>query len=177
MWRQLSSGSRNAARSLATKSVVVTGGSRGIGAAISRRLADEGWAVAVNYRSNSAAAEQVVRDISSTGGTAVAMQGDLSSEAGVGAFFASFDLAGLPPLTSLVNNAGVLVPLPSPSVLLLLSTAAVWCTVVILPPRWCAPIVFPTLSLVPYCRNRGPSCSFQALNWSMWQTRLSSTSR
>ena len=78
--------------------------------------------MALNYRSNSAAAE-VVRAISSTGGTAVAMQGDLSPEATVSAFFASFDLAGLPPLSCFRCTV------------FSVSTAAVWCTVVIAPPR------------------------------------------
>lgn len=89
--------------------VVVTGGGRGIGAAICRKLAADGFAVLVNYGSSQQAAEAVVQDIVAAGGTARAVQADVSSESGVGKLFSEFDTSGLPPLVGLVNNAGIAV--------------------------------------------------------------------
>ncbi len=88
------------------RSVIVTGGSRGIGAACSLWCARRGWAVAVNYTRDAAAAEAVVRRIREAGGTAIAVQGDVAEEADV---LRLFDTAAreLPPLGALVNNAGV----------------------------------------------------------------------
>jgi NAD(P)-dependent dehydrogenase (short-subunit alcohol dehydrogenase family) len=86
--------------------VLVTGGSRGIGAATSLLCARAGWAVAVNYTHDAAAAQAVVDTIVAAGGTAVAMQADVADEAQVLTLFAHID-AELPPLTGLVNNAGV----------------------------------------------------------------------
>jgi len=62
-----------------TKSVVVTGGSRGIGRAIATRLAHDGFAVVVNYAGNAAKAEEVVAEIKTTGGQAIAVQGDVAN--------------------------------------------------------------------------------------------------
>ncbi len=88
------------------KVLLVTGGSRGIGAATALLAAQKGWAVAVNYTANSLAADQVVRDIRAAGGTAIAVQADVSHE---GQVLAMFDkvTAKLGPLTGLVNNAGI----------------------------------------------------------------------
>lgn len=87
--------------------VIVTGGSRGIGAAICRRVAAEGYAVAVNYASNRALADGVVADIAAAGGRAAAFGGDVSAEADVIHLFAEAQ-AQLGPLYGLVNNAGIL---------------------------------------------------------------------
>jgi 3-oxoacyl-[acyl-carrier protein] reductase len=85
---------------------LVTGGGRGIGAAICRRLAAEGHAVVVNYTSNRAAARSVVDEINGTGGTAVAIGADVADPSRVDELFAeSARLLGPP--TILVNNAGV----------------------------------------------------------------------
>jgi NAD(P)-dependent dehydrogenase (short-subunit alcohol dehydrogenase family) len=86
--------------------LLITGGSRGIGAATARLAARRGWAVAVNYASQAAAADEVVRAITAEGGRAIAVQGDVGDEAQVLAMFAQVD-AELGPLTGLVNNAGV----------------------------------------------------------------------
>lgn len=88
------------------KVLLVTGGSRGIGAATARLAARRGWAVAVNYASNSLAADEVVRDIRAGGGSAIAVQADVADEAQVLKLFERID-ARLGPLTGLVNNAGV----------------------------------------------------------------------
>lgn len=85
---------------------LVTGASRGIGAATSLSLVQAGYAVAVNYRDNSLAADEVVRQIRALGGNAIAVKADVAVEAEVLAMFAKVD-AKLGPLTALVNNAGV----------------------------------------------------------------------
>jgi NAD(P)-dependent dehydrogenase (short-subunit alcohol dehydrogenase family) len=86
--------------------LVVTGGSRGIGAATAELAAARGWAVAVNYLSRADAAEAVVTSIAGRGGRAVAVQADVSTEDGVAALFAAAH-AELGPVTALVNNAGI----------------------------------------------------------------------
>ncbi|KRC28650.1 SDR family oxidoreductase [Acidovorax sp. Root219] len=88
------------------KVALITGGSRGIGAATAVLAARQGWAVAVNYLANQAAAEAVVRQIRAQGGQAIAVQGDVAHEEQVLAMFAAVD-AQLGRLTALVNNAGV----------------------------------------------------------------------
>ena len=88
------------------RSVLVTGGSRGIGAATCVLAAARGWAVGVNYTHDAAAAESVVARIVGAGGTAVAIRADVADEAQVLAMFAALDRA-LPALGALVNNAGV----------------------------------------------------------------------
>lgn len=88
------------------KVLLVTGGSRGIGAATARLAARQGWAVAVNYTANAPAADAVVRAIRADGGKAITVQADVADEAQVLAMFAKVD-AELGRLTGLVNNAGV----------------------------------------------------------------------
>ena len=85
---------------------LITGGSRGIGAATALLAAQKGFAVAVNYTANALAADEVVRQILAGGGTAITVQGDVGIEADILAMFDKVD-AKLGPLTALVNNAGV----------------------------------------------------------------------
>jgi NAD(P)-dependent dehydrogenase (short-subunit alcohol dehydrogenase family) len=86
--------------------LVVTGAGRGIGAAVARLAAAQGYAVAVNYARDRAGAESVVREIGAAGGRALALPGDVSVEGDVLALFAEA-VARLGPLVGLVNNAGV----------------------------------------------------------------------
>jgi NAD(P)-dependent dehydrogenase (short-subunit alcohol dehydrogenase family) len=86
--------------------VLVTGGSRGIGAATALLAARRGYGVAVNYTSNSLAADEVVRQIRAGGGSAITVQADVADEAQVMAMFEKVD-AKLGRLDALVNNAGV----------------------------------------------------------------------
>ncbi|SCK36210.1 NAD(P)-dependent dehydrogenase, short-chain alcohol dehydrogenase family [Variovorax sp. HW608] len=88
------------------KVLLVTGGSRGIGAATALLAAKRGFAVAVNYTSNSLAADEVVRAIRADGGTAITVKADVGVEAQVLAMFDKVD-AKLGRLTALVNNAGI----------------------------------------------------------------------
>jgi NAD(P)-dependent dehydrogenase (short-subunit alcohol dehydrogenase family) len=88
------------------KVLLVTGASRGIGAATAQLAAQDGWAVAVNYTANSLAADEVVRAIRATGGRAISVQADVADEAQVLRMFETLD-AKLGRLTGLVNNAGV----------------------------------------------------------------------
>jgi len=89
------------------RTVLVTGGSRGIGAATAWKCAQHGWAVAVNYARERDAAERIVDRILATGGQARALQADVADEAQVLKMFAAID-AEMPPLGALVNNAGVI---------------------------------------------------------------------
>jgi NAD(P)-dependent dehydrogenase (short-subunit alcohol dehydrogenase family) len=84
---------------------VVTGASRGIGAATALLLARDGWAVCIGYRTERAQAEGVVRACEAAGVAAVAVGADVSTAAGVDALFAVADELG--PLGALVNNAGI----------------------------------------------------------------------
>ena len=86
--------------------LLVTGGGRGIGAAVARLGAAAGYTVCVNYRSNAVAAEAVVAEIERAGGRAMAVQADVAREDQVARLFNAVD-AELPPLTALVNNAGI----------------------------------------------------------------------
>lgn len=86
--------------------LLVTGGSRGIGAATAILAARKGYAVAVNYTRAEAAADEVVRTIRAAGGKAVAIQGDVADEQQVLSLFREVD-AKLGRLTALVNNAGI----------------------------------------------------------------------
>jgi 3-oxoacyl-[acyl-carrier protein] reductase len=85
---------------------LVTGASRGIGAAIAKALASEGWPVGVNYRSDAESAEAVVREITEAGGRAIAVQADISDPEAAEALFARLE-EELGPVLVLVNNAGV----------------------------------------------------------------------
>jgi len=88
------------------KVLLVTGASRGIGAATALLAARQGWSVAVNYAANSLAADEVVRAIRATGGHAITVQADVADEAQVLRMFETID-AKLGRLNGLVNNAGV----------------------------------------------------------------------
>jgi NAD(P)-dependent dehydrogenase (short-subunit alcohol dehydrogenase family) len=88
------------------KVLLVTGGSRGIGAATALLAARNGWSVAVNYTANSLAADEVVRQIRASGGQAMSIQADVADEAQVLRMFEHID-AKLGRLSGLVNNAGV----------------------------------------------------------------------
>ena len=98
--------STNITKKLAGKVAVVTGASKGIGAAIARHLAAEGAAVVVNYASSKTGADKVVAEITVAGGQAVAVQGDVSKKADISRLFAEtkkyFGRVDI-----LVNNAGV----------------------------------------------------------------------
>jgi 3-oxoacyl-[acyl-carrier protein] reductase len=85
---------------------IVTGASRGIGRAIAVRLARDGYAIAVNYRSNRQAADEVVREIEQSGGQAIAMQADIGLAADR-ARLVEETLARFGRLDVLVNNAGI----------------------------------------------------------------------
>lgn len=87
---------------------IVTGGSRGIGAATAQLAASRGYAVAITYRERSSDADAVVASIHAAGGQALAVRSDVGSEADVVGAFEAADSLG--PLTLLVNNAGVVGP-------------------------------------------------------------------
>jgi NAD(P)-dependent dehydrogenase (short-subunit alcohol dehydrogenase family) len=86
--------------------LLVTGGARGIGAATARLAAARGYQVVVNFRTDTASAESVVRDVAAAGGTAVAVQADVAAEADIIRLFADVDRR-LGRLDALVNNAGI----------------------------------------------------------------------
>lgn len=89
------------------KTLIITGGSRGIGAATARLAAAEGYAVCLSYLRNKPAAEAVVREIAKAGGRAIAVAADVAVEADVVRLFGTVD-AQLGKVKALVNNAGVL---------------------------------------------------------------------
>jgi NAD(P)-dependent dehydrogenase (short-subunit alcohol dehydrogenase family) len=85
--------------------LLVTGGSRGIGAEVARSAAQAGWAVCLTYRDDAAAAGAVIAAIEADGGVALSVRADVSVEADVLAAFEAADALG--PLTALVANAGI----------------------------------------------------------------------
>ncbi|MCC7112747.1 MAG: SDR family oxidoreductase [Burkholderiales bacterium] len=87
------------------QALIVTGASRGIGAATARLAAASGWRVCVNYNTHAAEADAVVAAVRAAGGTAIAVQADMGDEAQIVAMFARVDRE-LGPLGGLVNNAG-----------------------------------------------------------------------
>lgn len=89
--------------------LVVTGASRGIGAACARLGGQRGYKVCVNYNRNPDKAEAVVADIREAGGEAIAVQADVSNEADVVRLFETVDRE-LGPVTALANNAGIILP-------------------------------------------------------------------
>ncbi|WP_079215490.1 SDR family oxidoreductase [Herbaspirillum robiniae] len=92
---------------MADKVIIVTGGSRGIGAATAKLAGQRGYAVAVNYVSNREAAEAVAEEIRKGGAKAITVAGDVSKEEDILRLFATVDKE-LGPVTALVNNAGIL---------------------------------------------------------------------
>jgi NAD(P)-dependent dehydrogenase (short-subunit alcohol dehydrogenase family) len=89
-----------------TEIVIVTGASRGIGAATARLLGQRGYTVCVNYRAQRAEAEAVAQAVEAAGGQAITVQADVADPADVARLFAEVD-ERLGPLTALVNNAGI----------------------------------------------------------------------
>jgi 3-oxoacyl-[acyl-carrier protein] reductase len=105
------------AQNTGTKVAVITGSSRGLGAATARRLARDGFFVVVNYVKSAKDGEEVVRGIEREGGRGALVQGDVSSMGGIAAFFEKVDAAlkakGMPAAFDvLVANAGVLISKP-----------------------------------------------------------------
>ncbi|MGR5325866.1 SDR family oxidoreductase [Vibrio sp. DNB22_17_1] len=90
-----------------SKVVLITGGGRGIGAATSKLFASKGYAVCINYKSNSASAEALAQDIRAAGGRCITVQADVSVENDVLRLFEQID-DELGSLSVLVNNAGIL---------------------------------------------------------------------
>src|SRR6516164_8973860 len=86
--------------------VIVTGGSRGIGAAVARLAGAQGYAVAVNFLQNQGAAQRVVEEIASSGGSAIPIKGDVAREADIVRLFKEAEEA-FGPVYGLVNNAGI----------------------------------------------------------------------
>jgi NAD(P)-dependent dehydrogenase (short-subunit alcohol dehydrogenase family) len=89
---------------------IITGGSRGIGAATARRLAADGHHIAIGYRADEAAANRVVADVADAGTRCVAVRVDTAVDEDVDALFATA-AAELGPITALVNNAGTTSPM------------------------------------------------------------------
>ncbi|MBX3583856.1 MAG: glucose 1-dehydrogenase [Rhizobiaceae bacterium] len=89
-----------------TRSLLVTGASRGIGASVARLAARAGYRVAINFVSDSDAADRIVRDIQAEGGEAFAIRGDIASEPDVLAMFAAVE-ERFGRIDALVNNAGI----------------------------------------------------------------------
>ena len=89
--------------------ILVTGGGRGIGAACALLAASRGYTVCISYRTDAAAAEEVIAAIQNAGGTALALQADVSDEAAVESLFDQIDKR-FGRLNALINNAGILSP-------------------------------------------------------------------
>lgn len=91
------------------KIALITGASRGIGAATARHLAKQDYDVCINYKDNADTAEKLVAEVEASGAKAIAVQADVSKESDVLRLFAAVD-EELGAITSLVNNAGMLLP-------------------------------------------------------------------
>src|SRR4051812_16031654 len=102
-------------KKLAGKVAVVTGASKGIGAAIATHLADAGAAVVINYASSKESADRVVAEIVAKGGKAVAVQANVANQADIERLFAATKKA-FGTIDVLVNNAGVYEYLPLESI-------------------------------------------------------------
>jgi len=89
-----------------SKTILVTGGSRGIGAATARLAGARGWSVGVNYAGNAEAAAETVKAVEAAGGRAIAIQGDVANEADVIAMFDATETA-FGKLDGVFNNAGI----------------------------------------------------------------------
>src|SRR5271154_1076375 len=98
--------SNNITKKLAGKVAVVTGASKGIGAAIAKHLAAEGASVVVNYATSKEGADRVVAEIAGKGGKAVAVQANMADPAAIKGLFAAAKKA-FGTLDVLVNNAGI----------------------------------------------------------------------
>jgi len=94
-----------------SKTAIVTGASRGIGAVIAQRLAQDGFAVAVNYASSAAEAEALVSQIKAAGGRAIAVKADVASSSDMRQLFDTTEQQ-LGKVDVLVNNAGIMKPTP-----------------------------------------------------------------
>jgi len=90
-----------------TQNTIITGASKGIGAAIALRLAQDGHAVLVNYARDKAGADRVVKTIKQAGGQAVAVQGDVAKPSCMAELFDAAEQA-FGPVSGLVNNAGIM---------------------------------------------------------------------
>lgn len=91
------------------KTILITGGSRGIGRATAIMAGQRGWSVGVNYAGNEQAAQDTVRAVQQAGGNAIAIRGDVAVEADVIAMFDAIEQA-FGKLDGLVNNAGIVAP-------------------------------------------------------------------
>jgi len=95
------------------KSIVITGGGRGIGAATALLAGKRGWSVAINYLGNEAAANETAAAVNAAGGKTITVRGDVAVEDDVVAMFdAAFKAFGQ--VDGVVNNAGIIVPPPQP---------------------------------------------------------------
>lgn len=95
---------------MTAKTVLITGGAARIGAVFARGLAADGWTVCVHYNQSQSPAEALCNEIIDAGGKAVNVQGDLTSQADVGALIAKATKALGGPLTALINNASTFSP-------------------------------------------------------------------